>query len=393
MKEHAYKREAEEKEKEVLAQREMEMVKKIEAVEKEEVKKGSEVASQSAPEVKEEKEVLLACFKCNGAKANKRGQPCKECGGAGVLQGEFFSGLHKVIQAEMEEYCNGEYRKLLQQELQSNHEKQSEVIHAGTTCHICKTSPITGVRYELFQLDSYDLCAACEAEWNRHQPVIKVRRAKAYLQPEPQLSQDKVGDQSAPKSLEKDSHPDQFELIEKPKRSSFAENPYVNQSLQQSLNPSVGGTFNSECLNKAEFKNLKYFCGSAFLLQWTFKNTSANQKDWPAQVVFKQIAGDDFGVQPFKINKSILNGAAMDLFVNFKAPKEPGTYNGFFRLCYGPGEIEFGEKVWIDLEAENNTDKAELAAAKNLEEEKVKEEVKLSEADSSQKDKSEPDFN
>lgn len=99
---------------------------------------------------------------------------------------------------------------------------------------------------------------------------------------------------------------------------------------------------------------MKYYCGSAFLLQWTFKNTSEGGKDWPAAVVFKQIAGDEFGVQPFKINKSILNGNTMDLFVNFKAPAEPGTYHGFFRLCYGPGDIEFGEKVWIDLNVEDS---------------------------------------
>ena len=175
------------------------------------------------------------------------------------------------------------------------------------------------------------------------------------------MSLDKVDDKSAGRSAKVVDESDFFEILDKPKSGSIVENPYINPNEKISFNS--GGTFNSQCLNKVDFKDLKYFCGSAFLLQWTFKNNSDNNKDWPATVFFKQIAGDDFGVQPFKINKSILNGNTMDLFVNFKAPQEPGMYHGFYRLCYGPGEIEFGEKVWIDLLVED-VDKAKEVAPK-----------------------------
>ena len=220
---------------------------------------------------------------------------------------------------------------------------------------MCKMYPIKGIRYHVLQENEFDLCQACETKWDKKSPVFKVRSHEQYK--ELPISYNSMASQEnsnvdVDKVDEKSGVSDKFEMIEKPKAGSIVENPYINVSQQQ-LNPISVGTYNSQCLNKADFKDLKYYCGSAFLLQWTFKNNSEGGKDWPASVVFKQIAGDEFSVQPFKINKSILNGNTMDLFVNFKAPMEPGMYHGFFRLCYGPGEIEFGEKVWIDLLVED----------------------------------------
>lgn len=99
--------------------------------------------------------------------------------------------------------------------------------------------------------------------------------------------------------------------------------------------------------------DLKYFVGYNFMLQWCFQNTG---EDWPSkQVIFKQIAGDDFKFVPFKIEKTIPRGKTLDMFVNMQAPLVPGKYQGFFRLCQGKNEIEFGEKVWINctVEAKN----------------------------------------
>ena len=114
----------------------------------------------------------------------------------------------------------------------------------------------------------------------------------------------------------------------------------------------MGQVYNSKCLNKTDMNQLKYFVSTEFMLQWSFSNNSPNNANWPIDVKFKQIAGDEFGVKPFAINKIIDNGHTMDIFISFKAPDQPGQYKGFFRLCHGPNEIEFGEKVWIDLTAE-----------------------------------------
>lgn len=70
----------------------------------------------------------------------------------------------------------------------------------------------------------------------------------------------------------------------------------------------------------------------------------------------KQIAGDNFSYVTYKIEPSIKNQKIIDLFVYLTAPTRPGTYQGFFRLCHGPQEIEFGEKVWVNLISEEKTD-------------------------------------
>ena len=43
----------------------------------------------------------------------------------------------------------------------------------------------------------------------------------------------------------------------------------------------------------------------------------------------------------------------MDAFVNLTAPRRPGFYQGFFRLCHGSQDIEFGEKVFVSLTSES----------------------------------------
>lgn len=48
------------------------------------------------------------------------------------------------------------------------------------------------------------------------------------------------------------------------------------------------------------------------------------------------------------------------------APTRPGTYQGFFRLCHGSQEIEFGEKVWVTLLSEEKTDISLASIAKEM---------------------------
>jgi len=54
----------------------------------------------------ESSEDFMTCFKCNGSKLNKTGKrSCSRCGGEGILRGEFFIGLNKLIKDEMKLYC------------------------------------------------------------------------------------------------------------------------------------------------------------------------------------------------------------------------------------------------------------------------------------------------
>jgi len=71
----------------------------------------------ATPQQEADKEPMQ-CFKCEGSMTNKKGtKPCKRCGGKGVLSGDFFTGLNNVIQAQIAEYCQKEYKGLLADEL------------------------------------------------------------------------------------------------------------------------------------------------------------------------------------------------------------------------------------------------------------------------------------
>lgn len=170
----------------------------------------------------------------------------------------------------------------------------------------------------------------------------------------------------------------------------------VPQSLQELLPPKENiphGLYNSKCQNKADMNNLRYFCGSKFMLHWTFTNSSDQNMSWPALVTFKQVAGDDFEFVPFKIDRSIDSGNSMDIFVNLSTPTKPGLYHGFFRLCYGPQDIEFGEKVWIYLTAEDKKEQSERKESfeinQELQKQQQSEMIVMQEAELKQKQEAE----
>ena len=59
-------------------------------------------------DMKQEQEVsddMPDCFRCDGAKVNKKGLPCKKCNATGKLQTKFFRDLNKILQVEVNKYC------------------------------------------------------------------------------------------------------------------------------------------------------------------------------------------------------------------------------------------------------------------------------------------------
>ena len=101
-------------------------------------------------------------------------------------------------------------------------------------------------------------------------------------------------------------------------------------------------------------------------MTWTFRNTGTT--NWPSNVCLKRVHGDD----EIKIATNILgneiqpNGTA-EFTIDFKAPNKPGDYNIFLRLVHSDN-VEFGEKVWIDLKVtQEEVDSAMLRSQQMLE--------------------------
>jgi len=47
----------------------------------------------------------ITCIKCNGAQVNKKGLPCRKCGGTGVLSNKELAAVAESVRSEVREYC------------------------------------------------------------------------------------------------------------------------------------------------------------------------------------------------------------------------------------------------------------------------------------------------
>ena len=54
----------------------------------------------------------VACFKCNGTQMNKKGLPCRKCGGRGTLVSRELSQVAAMVRQEVQEYCYDSFKKM-----------------------------------------------------------------------------------------------------------------------------------------------------------------------------------------------------------------------------------------------------------------------------------------
>jgi hypothetical protein len=73
--------------------------------------------------------------------------------------------------------------------------------------------------------------------------------------------------------------------------------------------------------------------GKEFTKTWTFRNDG--DEPWPADTKFVFINGAEFGELVKEINSEIKPGNTVEIKVNFKAPRNAGTYCSFYRFSYG----------------------------------------------------------
>jgi len=57
------------------------------------------------PDEDEDEEAQVTCIKCNGSQVNKKGLPCRKCGGTGVLNSRELAAVAETVRAEVRQYC------------------------------------------------------------------------------------------------------------------------------------------------------------------------------------------------------------------------------------------------------------------------------------------------
>lgn len=119
----------------------------------------------------------ITCIKCNGSQVNKKGLPCRKCGGTGVLQNKELAAVAETVRSEVREYCLQSFQKMFQEMLEQKRIDQAGVIHENFICDGCGMSPIKGIRYMCSVRSNFDLCGDCELK-GIHSPyaMLKIRR-------------------------------------------------------------------------------------------------------------------------------------------------------------------------------------------------------------------------
>jgi len=104
----------------------------------------------------------ITCIKCNGSQVNKKGLPCRKCGGSGVLSSKELAAIAITVREEVRDYCYKSFQNMFKDFLEKKRAEQAEVLHDNFICDGCNMSPIKGVRYMCSVCSNYDICENCE---------------------------------------------------------------------------------------------------------------------------------------------------------------------------------------------------------------------------------------
>jgi len=86
--------------------------------------------------------------------------------------------------------------------------------------------------------------------------------------------------------------------------------------------------------------------GEKFTKGWRLKNTGTCT--WDASYALVPVGGANLGGQPTHVMGLVQPGQTYDMYVDLVAPTQPGTYQSFWSMRNGDGEI-FGKKVWAGI--------------------------------------------
>jgi polar amino acid transport system substrate-binding protein len=90
--------------------------------------------------------------------------------------------------------------------------------------------------------------------------------------------------------------------------------------------------------------------GQSFIKGWRLRNSgNCNwQPGFFLGFVFGNVPGAQMGGQPVTVGRVVRPNETIDLNVNLVAPRQPGTYQGFWQMNDANGTA-FGERVWVGI--------------------------------------------
>ena len=269
----------------------------------------------------------VTCIKCNGSQVNKKGLPCRKCGGSGVLSSKELAAIASTVREEVREYCYKSFQGMFKEFLDKKRIEQANVLHENFVCDGCNMTPIKGIRYMCSVCSNYDICENCERNGvHAGHAMLKIRK--------PEFAPAKLICQY--KNIEMNQAlPAEVCLVKE-------EQPVQKQApVPKPKNPRYQARFVKESIyDKHEVE-----AGAEFTKTWVFRNDG--ETSWPADVQFLQTTGDDIGAKPVQLGYEVKADTLCEVTVQCKAPDAEGRYTAYFRMQ--TGNIKFGHKVWCDI--------------------------------------------
>jgi len=119
----------------------------------------------------------ITCIKCNGSQVNKKGLPCRKCGGSGVLSSKELAAVAETVRAEVRDYCLKSFQGMFKDFLEMKRIEQANTVHENFICDGCNMTPIKGIRYMCSVCSNYDICDQCEQKGVHSQhAMLKIRK-------------------------------------------------------------------------------------------------------------------------------------------------------------------------------------------------------------------------
>jgi hypothetical protein len=129
------------------------------------------------PDEEEEGVEEITCIKCNGSQVNKKGLPCRKCGGTGVLSSKELAAIAATVREEVRDYCYKSFQNMFKDFLEAKRAEQAEVLHENFVCDGCEMTPIKGIRYMCSVCSNHDICETCERNGvHAGHALLKIRK-------------------------------------------------------------------------------------------------------------------------------------------------------------------------------------------------------------------------
>jgi len=233
-------------------------------------------------------------------------------------------------------------------------------VHYGVICDNCQ-GKISGIRYKCSTCPDFDLCSACEAKPNIHDPshvFLKILKAQ------------NLGGRGCPYRRPWGSNSCGER---KWGRGWGAYGSKTNTGNPNSASPSPQGRYLARFVADLSVEDgTNVNPEQKFVKIWKMRNEGPTA--WPESTRLIFVGGDKISNVDSVLVPPVEPNVEVEVAVDMVAPSKPGRYVTYWRLT-SPDGVRFGQRVWVDITVSSEEKLEEKLTEKSNEERLSKMEV------------------